>query len=235
METLETKIKNFLNLSYGDGSGYGSSSDNGYGYGSGSVYGSNYGDGSGSGDGHGSGYGDGHGYSSGNGYGYGSGYSSAYGYGIKEVNGNTVYIVDNVPTIIKSVRDNIAQGFILQHDFTLKPCYIVKEQNMFAHGDTLHDAFTALQEKLYDDSTEEERMEAFRKKFPEYNTLYPNRDLFAYHHVLTGSCRMGRESFCKDKGIDLDGSTTVREFVELTKDSYGGDVICKLPEVYGVK
>ena len=159
METLETKIKNFLNLS--SGSGYGSGDDSG----------------SGSGD------------DSGSGYGYGYGDDS--GDGVKEVNGDTVYIVDYVPTIIKSVRDNIAQGFILQRDLTLKPCYIVKEQNMFAHGDTLHDAFTALQEKLYDNSTEEERIEAFRKKFPEYDTLYPNRDIFAYHHVLTGSCRMG--------------------------------------------
>ena len=235
METLETKIKNFLNLSSGSGSGYGSGSGSGYGYGSGSGSGDGYG--SGYGDGYGSGYGDGDGSGSGYGDGYGSGYGDGYGDGdgVKEVNGDTVYIVDDVPTIIKSVRDNIAQGFILQRDLTLKPCYIVKEQNMFAHGDTLHDAFTALQEKLYDDSTEEERIEAFRKKFPEYDTLYPNRDLFAYHHVLTGSCRMGRESFCKDKGIDLDGSTTVREFIELTKDSYGGDVICKLPEVYGVK
>ena len=227
METLETKIKNFLNLSYGYGYGYG----DGYGYGYG--YGHGYGDGSGSGFGDGSGFGSGDGY--GSGFGDGDGSGDGYGFGVKEVNGDTVYIVDDVPTIIKSVRDNIAQGFILQRDLTLKPCYIVKEQNMFAHGDTLHDAFTALQEKLYDDSTEEERIEAFRKKFPEYDTLYPNRDIFAYHHVLTGSCRMGRESFCKDKGIDLDGSTTVREFVELTKDSYGGDVICKLPEVYGVK
>lgn len=63
---------------------------------------------------------------------------------------------------------------------------------------------------------------------------YPNRELFAYHHVLTGSCRMERESFCKDKGIYLDSSTTVREFVELTKDSYGGETIRKLPEVYEV-
>ena len=201
METLKTKIKNFLNLNSGYSSGYG------YGSGSGSGYGSGSGDG----------------------YGYGD------GSGIKEVNGDTVYIVDDVPTIIKSVRDNIAQGFILQHDLTLTPCYVVKEQNRFAHGETLHDALSALQEKLYDDSTEEERIEAFRKKFPKYDTPYPNRDLFAYHHVLTGSCRMGRESFCKDRGIDLDGSTTVREFVELTKDSYGGGVICKLPEVYGVK
>ena len=171
---------------------------------------------------------------SGSGSGYGDGDGSGYGSGVKEINGDTVYMVDDVPTIIKSVRGNIAQGYILQSDLTQKPCYIVKEQNKFAHGSTLHDAFTALQEKLYDDSTEEERIEAFRKKFPEYDTPYPNRDLFAYHHVLTGSCRMGRESFCEDKGISLDGSTTVREFVELTKDSYGSDIIRKLPEAYGV-
>ena len=241
METLETKIKNFLNLSYGYGYGYGSGS--GDGYGSGSGYGSGYGYGSGSGDGDGSGYGSSYGYGSGDGSGFGSGSGDGSGfgsgdgsgYGVKEVNGDTVYIVDDVPTIIKSVRDNIAQGFILQRDLTLTPCYVVKEQNRFAHGETLHDALSALQEKLYDDSTKEERIEAFRNKFPDYDMPYSNRDLFAYHHVLTGSCRMGRESFCKDKGIDLDGSTTVREFVELTKDSYGGDVICKLPEVYGVK
>ena len=172
-------------------------------------------------------------YGSGSGYGYG--YGDGDGDGVKEINGDTVYMVDDVPTIIKSVRGNIAQGYILQSDLTQKPCYIVKEQNKFAHGSTLHDAFSSLQEKLYDDSTEEERIEAFRNKFPDYDMPYSNRDLFAYHRVLTGSCRMGRESFCKDKGIDLDGSTTVREFVELTKDSYGGDVICKLPEVYGVK
>ena len=165
------------------------------------------------------------------GYGYGSGYGS----GVKEVNGDAACMVDGVPTIIKSVRDNIAQGFVLQSDLTQKLCFIVKEQNKFAHGETLHDAFTALQEKLYDDSTEEERIEAFRKKFPEYDTPYPNRDLFAYHHVLTGSCRMGRESFCKDKGIDIDSSTTAREFVELTKNSYGCETIRKLPEVYEVK
>ena len=235
METLETKIKNFLNLSYGYSDGSGSSYGNGYGdgYGSGSGSSSSYGDGSGYGNG--SSYGDGYGDSYGVGYGVGYGDGYGDGYGVKEVNGDTVYIVDDVPTIIKSVRDNIAQGFILQHDLTLTPCYVVKEQNRFAHGETLHDALSALQEKLYDDSTEEERIEAFLKKFPKYDTPYPNRDLFAYHRVLTGSCRMGRESFCKDRGIDLDGSTTVREFVELTKDSYGGDVICKLPEVYGVK
>ena len=230
MEMLEDRINAFLSVNYGYGSGYGSGrgSDGGFGWG--------FGDGSGRGSGGGNGDGSDccyrWGYEDGNGDGYGWGFGDDSG--VKDINGNHVYIVDGIQTIIKSVRSNIAQGFVLQSDLTLKPCYIVKERNKFAHGDTLHDAFSALQEKLYDDSTEEERIEAFRKKFPEYDTPYPNRDLFAYHHVLTGSCRMGRESYCKDKGIDLDGSTTVREFIELTKGSYGGDVICKLPEVYGI-
>ena len=207
METLEDRIKAFLSVSSGSGDCYG------YGYGSGSGDGDGYGSGSGSGD--------------------GSGYGDGYGDGIKEMNGDKVYVIDDVQTIIKSVHDNIAQGFILNNDLTLQPCYIVKEQNKFAHGDTLHDAFMALQEKLYDGSTEEERIEAFRDKFPDYDTPYPNRDLFAYHHVLTGSCRMGRESFCKDKGISLNDSTTVRQFVLLTKDSYGSVTIRKLPQAYG--
>ena len=146
-----------------------------------------------------------------------------------------IYIIDNTPTIIISVRANVAQGFILQKDLQTIPCYIVKENNKFAHGDTLRDAFTSLQEKLYNDSTEEERIEAFVKKFPDYDSKYDNRDLFAYHHVLTGSCRMGRESFVSDKGLSLDDKTSVREFVELTKDSYGGDIIKKLPGAYGIK
>ena len=241
MGTLEDRIKAFLSVSSGsgDGSGYGSGCGDGYDFGDGSGCGDGYdfGDGSGCGDGYGSGYGSGSGCGDGygSGYGDGSGCGDGYGsgYGIKELNGDKVYMIDDVPTIIKSVRDNIAQGFILNNDLTLQPCYIVKEQNHFAHGDTLHDAFTSLQEKLYDDSTEEERIEAFRKKFPDYDTPYPNRDLFAYHHVLTGSCRMGRESFCKDKGINLNDSTTVRQFVLLTKDSYGSATIRKLPQAYG--
>ena len=175
-------------------------------------------------------HGDGCGYGCGAGYGYGAG----DGDGVKVLNGENVHLVDGLQTIIKSVHGNIAQGFIIISDLTLQPCYIVKEQNYFAHGDTLHDAFTFLQEKLYDDSTEEERIEAFVKKFPDYDTPYPNRALFAYHHVLTGSCRMGRESFCKDKGINLDDSTTVRDFVSLTKDIYGSETIRMLPQAYGV-
>lgn len=225
METLEIRIKAFLSTTYGYDCVYGKGDAPGKGYSSG--------DGDGDSDGCGYGPGAGDGYGSGDGAGIGCG----VGEGVKELNGDNVHLVDGLQTIIKSVHGNIAQGFILKSDLTLQPCYIVKEQNYFAHSDTLHDAFTSLQEKLeriYDESTEEERIEAFVKKFPDYDTPYSNRDLFDYHHVLTGSCRMGRESFCKDKGINIDGSTTVREFVSLTKDSYGSETIRMLPQAYGV-
>lgn len=166
MEKLETRIKEFLSTTCGDGSGLGSGccffDNSGCGYGGGSGYGSFYysGDGSGLGDGKGyirgdgSGNGNGKGFGSDDGCGYGSGNCFESRRGVKELNGENVHLADGLQTIIKSVHGNIAQGFILNSDLTLHPCYIVKEQNKFAHGDTLHDAFTSLQEKLYDGSTE---------------------------------------------------------------------------------
>ena len=208
---MEDRIKQFLSIS------------SGYGYGSGS------GDGSGSGYGDGSGSGYGSGYGSGSGSGYGYGYGSGYGYGIKSVNGNTISIVDNIPTIITNVKGNIAKGFILQSDLSLTPCFIVKGNDQFSHGNTLHEAFESLQEKLYDDSTEEERIDKFKDHFSDFSKKYSAKELFIWHHVLTGSCKAGRESFCRDKGIDVDNDKfTVYEFIELTRNSYGGEVIRKL-------
>ena len=86
----------------------------------------------------------------------GCGNGDGNGNGIKELNGSTVYNIDNTNTIITSIRGNIAQGFIIENNTMLKPCFVVKENNKFAHGNTLRDAFTSLQEKLYDDSTRRE-------------------------------------------------------------------------------
>ncbi len=242
-KVMEDRIKQFLNIGYGsgygygdgsgsgDGSGYGSGYGDGYGSGSGdgSGYGYGDGDGYGYGDGSGSGYGDGDGSGYGDGDGYGYGYGDGYGDGVKSINGNSIYVLDNIPTIITNVKSNIAKGFILHSDLSLIPCFIVKENNQFSHGNTLHEAFESLQEKLYDDSTEEERIDKFKEHFSDFSKKYSAKDLFIWHHVLTGSCKVGREAFCKDKGIDVDNDRfTVYEFIELTKNSYGGDIIKKL-------
>ena len=216
---MEEQIKLFLSYGSGDGSGYGSGDGSGYGDG----------DGSGSGDGDGDGSGSGYGYGSGSGDGDGSGYGSGYGDGIKTFNGDKVYIIDGIPTIIKHIHDNVAKGYILNDDFTLTKTFVAKENGKFAHGETLHDAFASLQEKLYDDSTEEERIEAFKKHFPDFTKKVSAKELFYWHHVLTGSCKQGRLSFCINKGIDIDKDAyTVHEFIELTQYSYGGDIIRKL-------
>ena len=167
------------------------------------------------------------------GYGSGSGNGNGYGYGISKLEDHKVYKVDEVNTIITAIHGNVAQGYMIEYNTKLVPCFIAKGNNSFAHGKTLHDAYTALQEKLYDNSTEKERIATFVKKFPEFDTPYDNTDLFTYHHVLTGSCRMGRENFVTNHGIDMDGKTTVREFIALTEESYGGRVIKKLKQAYG--
>lgn len=193
------------------------------------ISGNGYGDGSGDGDGSGYGYGDGSGYGDGYGNGDGSGDGYGNGDGINTFCGKKVYSIDCLQTVIESVRGNIAKGYILQSDLTLTPCHVVKGNGKFAHGNTLREAFEALQEKLYDDSTEEERLKKFREHFPDFSAKYPARELFTWHHVLTGSCKTGREAFCRDKGIDIDHDTfTIYEFISLTENSYGGDTIREL-------
>ena len=206
--TLDDKVKAFLTVSSGDGSGYG------YGYGSGS--GDGYGSGSGSGDG--SGYGDGS----------GSGSGSGYGSGIKRFNGETVYRIDGVNTLIRSVRGNTAHGAIVNNDLTLTPCYIVKQDDVFAHGATLREAMEALRDKLFEDMPENERIDAFLRE-TDREKAYPTQYFYDWHHRLTGSCDMGRKQFARDHGVDLEhGMMTLAEFLKLTKDAYGGDVIRKV-------
>ncbi len=240
--TLEQKILAFLNLGNGNGYGYGGNgygygdNGNGYGYGGNDDSGGYGGNGDGDGNGYGNGYGgNGYGYG-GNGYGYGGaggggysyggggGYGGYYGDGIKAINGQQVYQIDNISTLIDVCHDAYAMGRILHSDLTTEKCFVVKQNGMFAHGGTLREARDALLEKLFDDMPEEERIEKFVESH-DLHERYPNRDFFSWHHRLTGSCLQGRTSFARDHEIDLDGSMTTKEFLELTKDSYGGDII----------
>ncbi len=236
MSARAEKIKAFQAVSSGYGYGSGSGSGYGYGYGSGdgsgSGYGYGYGYGSGDGSGSGYGYGDGSGdgsgdgYGSGSGYGYGDGYGD--GYGVKFFNGDPVHTIDDVPTILRHVRGNVAHGAILNLDLTTTPCYVVRQDNRFAHGETLAEAMEALRDKLFEDMPEEERIAAFLRE-TEDGKAYPAQYFYDWHHRLTGSCDMGRRQFARDHGIDVEhAAMTLQEFLDLTKNAYGGDVIRKV-------
>lgn len=187
------------------------------------------GEGSGSGSGSGYGYGFGFGYGDGEGSGYGSGFGSGYGDGIKRINGMKVYRIDGLLTVITRVKLALAKGFILNSDLTLTPCYIAKGDGYFAHGKTVKEAEKALQEKIFENMDTEEAIGRFLCTFKK-GEKYKGQDFFLWHHYLTGSCEMGRRAFVRDRGLDLEAYYTVEEFLELCKDSYGGDIIKQLQE-----
>ena len=233
----DTKIQKFLKINYGDGDGYGYGDGDGSGYGDSSGYGDGSGsgdgnsDGSGSGRGSGSGHGSGYGYGYGNGRGYGddsSDYGDGYktGDGVKSFNGKELYDIDGIPTAVLHIRGNIAKGFTLNPDLTTNPCYIVKQNNTFAHGATLAEAQEALLQKLFKNMPEEERINMFAEQFNAVDK-YPAKAFFDWHNRLTGSCLFGRLQFIKDNNINLEDMYTVEEFVQLTKGSYGGEIVLR--------
>lgn len=204
-------------------------------------YGENYSYGDGSGFGYGNGYdagfragaGFGYGFGSGSGWGCGDidGCGFGYGYGdsIKSFNGESIYIIDGVQTIISNIKGNLAKGFILRANFTLSPCYICKDNGYFAHEATLKEAKQALRKKILENMNTDETIEQFLSTF-EKEKKYHAKDFYEWHHYLTGSCEMGRKSFMQDRNITFDDTYTVDEFIALCEDSYGGEIIKELKE-----
>lgn len=222
---------------YGYGIGYGISYGIGYGISTGDGYGDDYGDGTGRGtDGttgtgfsDGTGYGFDNGYITGTGYGYGDGTGYGHGYddGVKMFGNNIVYMIDDIQTIIKQIKGQVAKGFILNKDFTLEPCYVAKGNGFFAHGRTIRESQDSLRKKIFDNMDSDEAIEEFIKKFDK-NKTYKGTEFFEWHHYLTGSCLTGRTSFVKNNGINLDSEYTVLEFIKICENTYGSEVIKKL-------
>ena len=213
-------------------------------YGSGFGDSSGYGRGSGFGSGSISGFGYGYGYGSGcgNEYGYGRGYYSdfgegedGYGYGngdIPILNGNIVDDVDSIPTIIIQVKDNFAKGYIVKEDLTLESCYIAKVGNFFAHGKTLKEAFTDAGRKEMKNTPIKERIKKFVEVFGSLDSEHAGKEYYDWHHILTNSCQMGRDKFCEAHDIDLSKKYTVKYFLDITKNSYGSNIIKLVREAY---
>lgn len=170
----------------------------------------------------------------GSGYGYSSGYGYGYGVDISSFNNTPIYLIDNIQTGIISAKGNVAKGFILNSDFTTNPCYIVKDdKDIYAHGETLKEAEEALRSKQLEKKPIEERIQLFKERF-EPDKLYKGQEFYDWHHTLTGSCKMGRDSFCEEHGINLESEYTVEYFIELTENSYGGEIIKKLKSIYKI-
>ena len=226
VKVTREEVERFLSVQqpiYSSDYGYSS----GFGRGDGSGFGSNDGYGFGSGNSSGPGFGEGSGF----GYGDISAYSSVRG-GIKVLNGNIVDYIDNIPTIITQVHGNIACGYIVQNFPTLESCFIAKVDNFFAHGKTLKEAVANAKAKRMRKIPIEEQIEKFIKVLGPLDSEHTGKEFYDWHHVLTGSCEMGRNEFCKIHNIDLTKKYTVKYFLDITKNTYGGDVIKLIRESY---
>ena len=157
----------------------------------------------------------------------GSGYGS--GYGIKLFNKQKVYIIDKVPTIISTIKKDIAFGFILQNDLTIKKCVVARNDYHFSHGDTLKDAIKSLEDKTLISLPIPKRIDNFKKRFKSFKHKYKASLLYDWHFKLTGSCKTGRDNFCINHNINLvKDKFSVYEFIELTKNQYGSEIIKQL-------
>ena len=165
--------------------------------------------------------------------GSGDGYGSGYGYGLKSLCGEPVYMIDGVPTIITGIHDSVAMGYIVMADLSKRKTFVVKGGGKFAHGEDLHAAQAALEEKLFDDMPVEEKLEAFREQFTP-GGAYAVADFYDWHHRLTGSCTQGRDAFAQDHELRMSDAMTPEEFIDLTKDAFGGRIIRQLAEHYGI-
>ena len=186
--------------------------------------------------------------STGNGYGSGSGYGSSlryfygngsgYGYGngsgLHSIAGQRVYLIDGVPTIIERVYHGYACGYIVKSVADLEPCYIVNYYGHFAHGETLGEALRDARAKYEQSMPVKMRIEFFMTLYPDIDKPYPARKLFASHGTLTGSCEQGRKAFCETHGLDMDKEYTVREFIDICRDAYRGEVIRQLEQTYTI-
>jgi hypothetical protein len=130
-----------------------------------------------------------------------------------------------------SIKKDIALIEIINKDLTTTKTFLAKDGNFFAHGKSIKEAADAAYKKKIINMDVESKINLFVKKF-NFNSVQSNKTFFNWHHTLTGSCYQGRIRFVEEKDIDLNKSMSTKEFLELTKNEYGGDIIKKIIQTY---
>ena len=77
----------------------------------------------------------------------------------------------------------------------------------------------------------DEKINQFRNKFNNKDK-YLGTEFFSWHHILTGSCLAGRNNFIASKHYSLTDTYTVKEFIEICENAYGGKIIKQLKKFY---
>jgi len=73
----------------------------------------------------------------------------------------------------------------------------------------------------------DDKIESFISQF-DMSLKYPASKFYDWHNKLTGSCEFGRDNYFKNHEIDMDDKYTVTQFINLTLNEYGGEIISQL-------
>lgn len=164
---------------------------------------------------------------------------STNGYYFAEFEGYKVYLINSVPTCITAVHKAAdymyAEGFLINDSMYKENCFVAKVNGEYAHEVTLRLAVLSALEKLHKNEPLDVKINSFIEEFPNLHENVDNNRLFMYHHLLTGSCTLGRKKFIQEHHIDINGSMTVEQFINLTAYDYNGDIIRELGKHYGMK
>lgn len=144
--------------------------------------------------------------------------------------GEPVYTVDGIPCIFQSVHDTWAKVSVIRTtDFTVFTAFIGKCKGFFAHGKTVREALQDAKEKFYLNIDFEQKKAELKRLFSRSaDKKLPVRTLYDWHGMLTGSCRFGRNEFMRDHTLKDDDRLTLKEFVNLTAEYFGGQKIQEL-------
>lgn len=154
---------------------------------------------------------------------------------IKTHNGNKVYYINDVPTVIKSINCGIGHGYIIDNNGKSVEKFVAKSYNIFVFGDSFDEVY----DKLYEKDRIKEYSEIFINKFVEHfklNRKYNFSELAFWHRNLTGACIEGIMLFCKDNNINFENDKmTVQEFLNISKNSYGKSIVKNIAKIYKLK
>lgn len=141
---------------------------------------------------------------------------------IESFNGFPVHNIDGKDIIIYSVYGNYAKCGIINSDFSIKKCFIAKQGNYFAYSDTLEQALFYANNECSVNSPLHKIIKQLNKKYPDrYNTKVPIRELFLWHHIITGASFDWQKEYCKHFNIDYyNDEYTVDYFFKMIQYAY---------------
>ena len=121
-------------------------------------------------------------------------------------------LVDGIFTEVVYKKGNVYQVKRLNNP---KEFYLVTDGTKWAHGDTLKEAYQDLVYKVTNRNKED-------FEHLTLDSVLTFEESIACYRTITGACSFGTRHFVESNGFEKT-DRTVREIIELTKDSYGSN------------